>query len=293
MACQTEEDTMDERFGREGFGRRYEDEERRYTEPAPSEYEGRRYRGEGYYGGYYQPSRSRGMYERPSHPDDRGFLNRAGDEVRSWFGDEEAEHRRREDEREARRHGWSSDRWSEGRDRGRWSDERPRGGADDIDERTWARQWGYVEDPYERGAAFGDRQRGWGASYGPGTRDDSWMGRGPYSGRGPKGYQRSDERIREDICDRLCEHGAIDASNVEVQVLGCEVTLLGFIPTRSQKRLAEDLVDSVSGVNEVHNQLRVSPSVPTSQPGVSGSQSAMPGSQPGQAASTDWRNRAA
>ncbi|WBO22801.1 DUF2171 domain-containing protein [Sphingomonas abietis] len=32
-------------------------------------------------------------------PDDRGFFDRAGDEIRSWFGDEEAERRRRRDER--------------------------------------------------------------------------------------------------------------------------------------------------------------------------------------------------
>lgn len=35
--------------------------------------------------------------------DDRGFFDRAGDEVRSWFGDEEAERRRRMDEREYER----------------------------------------------------------------------------------------------------------------------------------------------------------------------------------------------
>jgi hypothetical protein len=43
--------------------------------------------------------RERG-YGRPSHhDDDRGFFERAGDELRSWFGDEEAERRRRWDER--------------------------------------------------------------------------------------------------------------------------------------------------------------------------------------------------
>ena len=31
--------------------------------------------------------------------EDRGFFERAGDEVASWFGDEEAERRRREDVR--------------------------------------------------------------------------------------------------------------------------------------------------------------------------------------------------
>ena len=30
--------------------------------------------------------------------DNRGFFDRAGDELRSWFGDEEAERRRRQDE---------------------------------------------------------------------------------------------------------------------------------------------------------------------------------------------------
>ncbi|KEY97519.1 hypothetical protein AI27_18345, partial [Sphingomonas sp. BHC-A] len=31
-------------------------------------------------------------------PDERGFLDRAGDEIRSWFGDEEAERRREYDD---------------------------------------------------------------------------------------------------------------------------------------------------------------------------------------------------
>ena len=50
--------------------------------------------------------RARADYGRPPQGydyDDRGFLDRAGDEVRSWFGDEEAERRRRYDERYAAR----------------------------------------------------------------------------------------------------------------------------------------------------------------------------------------------
>ena len=37
-----------------------------------------------------------------------------------------------------------------------------------------------------------------------------------------------------------------------------EVTLLGFVSSRADKRLAENIVESVSGVGDVHNQLRVS-----------------------------------
>ena len=37
-----------------------------------------------------------------------------------------------------------------------------------------------------------------------------------------------------------------------------EVTLDGTVPSREQKRRAEDLIDSLSGVKHVQNNLRVS-----------------------------------
>lgn len=81
--------------------------------------------------------------------------------------------------------------------------------------------------------------------------------RGTQRGRGPKGYVRSDERIREDVCDVLADHPWIDASEIEVQVKGGEVFLSGSVPSREEKRLAEDVIESISGVKEVSNQLRV------------------------------------
>lgn len=81
--------------------------------------------------------------------------------------------------------------------------------------------------------------------------------RGPYAGRGPKGWRRSDERILEEINERLTDHPAIDATEVEVTVHGGEATLTGTVEDRNSKRLAEDIADSVSGVTEVHNQLRI------------------------------------
>jgi osmotically-inducible protein OsmY len=80
---------------------------------------------------------------------------------------------------------------------------------------------------------------------------------GRHFGKGPKGYQRSDERIREEVSDRMTEHGGIDASELEVQVSNGEVTLTGFVDDRQQKRMAEDLAEQISGVRDVHNQLRV------------------------------------
>ena len=81
--------------------------------------------------------------------------------------------------------------------------------------------------------------------------------RGPFTGRGPKGYQRSDDRIREDICEVLMQHGEIDASEVEIEVQNGEVTLRGTVEDRRQKRLIEDVLEEVSGVRDVQNQLRV------------------------------------
>ncbi|QFU17256.1 BON domain-containing protein [Microvirga thermotolerans] len=114
--------------------------------------------------------------------EERGFLERAGDEIRSWFGDEEADRRRDMDVRRAEQH---------------------------------------------------------------------------FRGRGPKGYQRSDERIREDVNDRLTDDPHIDASEIEVGVSNREVTLNGTVQSRFEKRHAEDIAESVSGVVHVQNNLRV------------------------------------
>jgi hypothetical protein len=263
--------------------------------------------------------------------DDRGFFDRAGDEVRSWFGDEDAQRRRMRDEREdyrgerGERRDWGSRESYRGRSD--W-------GGQDFDPREWSRQWGYVEgrgsgsgmgergrdwtrgggadwtrgsgSGYGRGGyggagsgqgtyggygAYG-RERDWGGeqdwggqgpggfgvyrgtlseqreSGGSGRGDREWgrfsggesYGTGPYVGRGPRNYQRSDERIREEICERLAHHPNIDATDLEVRVQNAEVTLQGQVNDRWAKRWAEDVAEGIWGVKEVHNQVRVSQS---------------------------------
>lgn len=81
--------------------------------------------------------------------------------------------------------------------------------------------------------------------------------RGMHAGRGPRGYKRSDERIREDVCDRLMQHDEIDASEIDVTVSDGEVTLQGTVENRQMKHMIENVIDSVHGVQEVHNQLRI------------------------------------
>jgi len=80
---------------------------------------------------------------------------------------------------------------------------------------------------------------------------------GEFRGRGPKGYRRSDERIKDDINDRLSDDSWVDASDIEVSVENGEATLTGTVSHRNAKRRAEDLAESVSGVTNVENRLRV------------------------------------
>ena len=84
---------------------------------------------------------------------------------------------------------------------------------------------------------------------------------GGYRGIGPRDYERADERIREDVCERLTDHDAIDASNIDVRVSAGVVQLSGDVPERYMKHLAEDAVVNAVGVKDVENSLRVRGSV--------------------------------
>jgi hypothetical protein len=155
--------------------------------------------------------------------------------------------------------------------------------------------YGHERAPVGRGRAYG-RDGAWGAgAYGAGSwlganhgewhdrdfargREDHrgfferagdavarWFGedegydrqRESYRGHGPANYTRTDERIREDASERLTDDWSVDARKIEVKVSGGEITLDGTVTSRGQKRRAEDLVDDLSGVKNVQNNLRV------------------------------------
>ena len=78
-----------------------------------------------------------------------------------------------------------------------------------------------------------------------------------HTGRGPRAYKRSDQRILEDVSDRLMEDDELDATDIEVSVDSAEVTLNGSVDSRSDKYRAEDLAEAVSGVGRVQNNLRI------------------------------------
>jgi osmotically-inducible protein OsmY len=80
-----------------------------------------------------------------------------------------------------------------------------------------------------------------------------------HRGRGPKDYRRSDERIREDVNDRLTEDPYLDATDITVAVEATDVTLTGQVTAREDKRRAERLAEQVAGVGDVQNNIRVRP----------------------------------
>jgi osmotically-inducible protein OsmY len=120
---------------------------------------------------------------------------------------------------------------------------------------------GYAGSFRSRDFGGGERDR----SHDQGQMAQMEYGRSQFQRRtatGPKGYRRSDERIHEDVCDRLGHDYEIDASEVEVTVSNGEVTLAGTVNDRRQKFRVEHIADGVSGVTEVHNQLRVKRELP-------------------------------
>jgi hypothetical protein len=205
----------------------------------------------------------------------RSWAERAGDEVRSWFGDDGALTRRGNDERH--------DRYPYGGERS-WRDqgEGSYRGAQEFSRADWGRderqlygrggQYGYSS--YDRGQLrrpsgewmrrgdtrewnaepFGGRDIRTGSDWG--SSSSGW-GHESFAGRGPKGYRRSDERIREDVSDALTADPRVDASEITVQVDTCHVTLTGSVDTRDQKRRAEECAERISGVDDVTNNLRV------------------------------------
>jgi hypothetical protein len=116
--------------------------------------------------------------------------------------------------------------------------------------RPFMREMGASERSYERDRPYEDRSFH--------MHDfEHEFGHGGFTGMGPKGYKRTDDRIHEDICERLTRHPGIDASEIEIKVKNGEVTLSGHVHERRYKHMAENVVDSVSGVKEIHNELKV------------------------------------
>lgn len=183
----------------------------------------------------------------------RSFWGRGEDEGGAWTRDRDDEQWGYGSQDRVDRSRWEHGRFVDRRSFGHVDDSRirmsggPRGSGLDSGRFAGNEEQGFGEPPYRPGG-FGHGRHGRG-----GFIDEVKS----FFGRGPKGYQRSDERIREDVCDRLTEDPMIDATHVDVTVKAGEVVLTGTVATRHEKRRAEDLIEDIFGVKDVANQLRV------------------------------------
>ena len=95
------------------------------------------------------------------------------------------------------------------------------------------------------------------------TEEETWIKKKEYkeqtdfTGYGPKGYKRSDDRIYEEVCEALMRSREIDATNIGVKVNEGIVFLSGRVDSRRMKKVAEHLAEEQLGVKDVRNELAV------------------------------------
>jgi osmotically-inducible protein OsmY len=214
----------------------------------------------GYSAGRYGDDRSQRMQNRnewsPSAREDRrpsfGLDDRFTGRGRDWNDPRE---RAYDPERHAAQGGHGG---------GRGFESRNRMGYDSSYGQNMGYQGGYGQGGQGQSGYGGSAGQRFGMSESQRPQDNQWRddahshrGSGPHRGKGPVGYQRSDERVREMICESLADDDQIDASQIEVAVKNGEVTLTGSVSDRRTKREAEECACTVSGVHDVQNQLRV------------------------------------
>lgn len=145
---------------------------------------------------------------------------------------------------------WRSDERYDRSERDRNSDRFP----EDFNQRNFSGR-----DDHHRGG-FGDRD--YNRDYNLGTGTSMRMNRYENSdrgfyGKGPKGWKRSDDRIKDEVCEALNDSYHVDASEIEVSVKDGHVSLSGSIDSRETKREVERLVDGVRGVEDIQNNLKL------------------------------------
>ncbi|NOV22634.1 BON domain-containing protein [Cupriavidus necator] len=177
---------------------------------------------------------------RPFEAEAEGRYGRVGE---SWPWQAEAE---------------TSGRWDEARYEEEWSRRRAPGHASGHDPRLpyrgerWAEgrgEWygGPAGAPYRSAGGYGPED--W----------DAPVYRGSSRAGGPKNYRRGDDRIHDEVCDRLAHAHELDVSEVTVRVQEGLVTLEGHVGDRRSKYDIEDIVERVFGVQDVINHIRVRP----------------------------------
>lgn len=115
----------------------------------------------------------------------------------------------------------------------------------------------YGPSKYDRSEVNSKRSHGLGGVAGAFGADGDYGGITDHTGRGPKSYTRSDDRIRDDVCEALTRDPHVDASEIEVDVKQGVVHLKGSVEDRFAKKHAEDIIENLLGVKDVYNELSI------------------------------------
>lgn len=83
-----------------------------------------------------------------------------------------------------------------------------------------------------------------------------------FTGIGPKGWKLSDEKLKERVSEVLLHSHDVDPSGIEIQVEDRVVYLRGTIQSKGMRRVAEDLVASIPGVEDVFTELKIKDNEP-------------------------------
>ncbi|MBP0631554.1 BON domain-containing protein [Cupriavidus sp. AcVe19-1a] len=164
----------------------------------------------------------------------------------------------------------------------RWPSERPPYGASGREDARYEDEWsqrspaGAGRGPYERHERH-ERDGGYGGygeperygyrrwqderyereARGYGGIGDEWDTPSQRRPAGPRNYRRDDDRIHDEVCNRLARDDELDVSDVEVRVQEGVVMLEGKVNDRRTKYDIEDIAEHVFGVQDVINHIRV------------------------------------
>jgi len=132
-----------------------------------------------------------------------------------------------------------------------WTFRERSAGEDDYGAQVGYRQRNYPQREEDSDYSFGGEFLQDNAEFRPSSDRPS------FAERGPQDYRRSDDRITEDINEKLTRDHFVDATWISVETKNGEVVLKGSVTDRESKRRAEEIAESCSGVRDVQNQLRI------------------------------------
>jgi osmotically-inducible protein OsmY len=79
-----------------------------------------------------------------------------------------------------------------------------------------------------------------------------------HAGKGPKGWSSNDSILAQ-VNEALYLHPAVDASDIDTRLEDDALVLSGHVQTLQQKKMAERIVENISGIKDVRNEIKIRP----------------------------------